>query len=193
MLSPNRQVLYTLYTHQPGHRHTRDLISGRPGNAHAFVHVLHLTERWAYCLDLPHPFGEGPASGHALAVSADGAVLAVLDSTSGSIAYADTSALAVSRIVSLPAADAMASLAFAPDGKRVLAGAARTVHVLDYGAGTVTANWPVPGVVRGLGVSPDGARVYCGGTDEVRWLDAGTGAVQGRAPVEGLVTLRHVR
>ena len=79
VLSPDREVLYTLYTHQPGHRHTRDLIAGRRGNVHAFVHVLHLNERWAYCLDLPGPFGTGPASGHAVAVSADGGQLAVVD------------------------------------------------------------------------------------------------------------------
>jgi hypothetical protein len=193
VLSPDRQILYTLYTHQPGHRHTRDLLSGRPGNAHAFVHTLHLEQRWAYCIDLPHPFGEGPASGHAIAVSADGSVLAVLDSNSGSIAYADTTALAVTRIDRMPAAAATASLAFTPDGRRVLAGAARTITVLDRVTGTVTAHWSVPGAVRGLGVSPDGARVYCGGSDEVRWLDASTGAMRGRAAVDGLVTLRHVR
>jgi len=193
VLSPDGLILYTLYTHQPGHRHTRDLLSGRPGNAHAFVHTLHLAERWAYCLDLPDPFGAGPAPGHAVALSADGRVLAVLDSTSGAIAYADTTALAVSRVVGAPATPGSASLAFTPDGQRVLIGAGRTISVLDYAAGTVTARWPLPGAVRGLGVSRDGARVYCGGTDEVLWLDAGRGSVRGRTPVEGLVALRHVR
>jgi hypothetical protein len=191
--SPGGQVLYTLYTHQPGHRHTRDLLSGRPGGAHAFVHVLHLTDRWAYCLDLPHPFGEGPAAGHAVAVSPDGRELAVLDATSGSLAYADTEALAVSRVVPAPKADGIASLAFTPDGLRLLAGAGPTVAVLDRVAGRVTGQWPVPAAVRGLGVSRDGARVYCGGSEEVLWLDAGSGAVRGRAAVEGLRTLRHVR
>jgi hypothetical protein len=191
--SPNGQMLYTLYTHQPGHRHTRDLIAGRPGSAHAFVHVLHLTERWAYCLDLPHPFGEGPAAGHAIAVNPDGSELAVLDATSGSLAYAGTTALAITGVVAAPvAAGATASLAFAADGQRVLAGAGRTVSVLDH-AGEVRARWSVPGEVRGLAVSRDGARVYCGGSDEVLWLDAGTGGVRGRAPVDGLLTVRKVR
>ncbi|WP_433293655.1 YncE family protein [Actinoplanes sp. CA-030573] len=202
--SPDGQVLYTLYTHQPGHRHTRDLLSGRPGNAHAFVHVLHLTQRWAYCLDLPHPFGEGPAAGHAIAASADGREIAVLDTTSGSLAWAGTEALAISGVVRAPvatggdgvaAADggkgaAEASVAYLPDGGRVLVGAGRTVSSLDH-TGTVTARWEMPGGVRGLAVK--GSRVYVGGEGEMRWLDAGTGAVQGRAKVDGLVTVRSVR
>lgn len=191
--SPDGRILYTLYTHQPGHRHTRDLLSGRPSGAHAFVHVLNLAERWAYCLDLPHPFGQGPAAGHALAVRPDGGELVVFDTTSGSLAYADTAALAISRIVPVPVADGTASLAFTPDGARVLAGVGRTVLALGHADGAVTERWPVPAAVRGIGVSRDGTRVYCGGADEVVWLDSSSGSVRGRVPVEGLHTLRHVR
>jgi hypothetical protein len=194
VLSDDRQVLYTLYTHQPDHRHTRDLIAGRPGNVHAFVHILNLTERWAYCLDLPLPFGEGPAEGHAIAIGAGGRQLAVVDMTSGSLAYADTAALTIERVVvSLRAADGAASLAFAPDGRRIFAGVGTTVTVLDSGNDAVTARWSVPGTIRGLGLSPDATRVYAGGTDEIVWLDAGSGTLQGRAPVDGLTALRVVR
>jgi DNA-binding beta-propeller fold protein YncE len=187
VLSPDGLVLYTLYTHQPGHRHTRDLIAGRPGGAHAFVHVLHLRERWAYCLDLPHPFGEGPAAGHA--VAADGRRLAVVDVTSGSLALADPVSLTVSRVVPVPAGGAHASLAL---GRHVYAAAGSTVTVLDD-AGAVAGRWSIPGTIRGLGVSRDRARVYAGGADEVVWLDGETGAVRGRAAVDGLTTLLHVR
>jgi hypothetical protein len=193
VLSPDRQVLYTLYIHQPDHRHTRDLIAGRPGVAHAFVHVLQLTERWAYCLDLPHPFGEGLAEGHAVAISADGHRLAVVDVTSGSLAYADTAALTIERVVPVPAAEDSASLALAPDGRRVIVGAGTTVTVLDRDTDTVIARWPVPDPIRGLALSPDAARVYAGGADEVVWLDATSGTLRGRAAVDGLTALRHVR
>ena len=191
--SPDGQVLYTLYTHQPGHRHTRDLLAGRPGNAHAFVHVLHLAEGWAYCIDLPHPFGEGPPAGHAMAVSADGRELALLDATSGQMAYAGTTALAISGVVPAPATPgAPASLAYAPDGSRLFAGAGTTISTLDHG-GAVRARWPMPAEVRGLAVSPDGNRVYCGMENEVRWLDTGPGRTQGRVAVDGLTMLRSVR
>jgi len=190
--SPDGQVLYTLYTHQPGHRHTRDLLSGRPGNAHAFVHVLHLAEHWAYCIDLPHPFGEGPPAGHAMAVSADGRELALLDTTSGQIAYAGTAALAISGVVPAPTTpNVPAGLAYAPDGSRLYAGAGRTISTLDHG-GAVRARWPMPADVRGVAVSRDGRRVYCGMANEVRWLDA-AGVTRGRTTVDGLLTLRSVR
>lgn len=190
VLSPSRQVLYTLYTHQPGHRHTRDLIAGRPGGAHAFVHVLHLAQGWAYCLDLPHPFGEGPAAGHAIAASADGRRIAVADVTSGSLAYADTTSLKIERVVTAARGGDAASLAFTPGGDRVLIGAGRTVTT--FGAGAVAARWSVPGPVRGLALSGDGTRVYAGGAGEIVWLDAASGALRGRAPVDGLTALRHV-
>jgi hypothetical protein len=191
--SPDGEILYTLYTHQPGHRHTRDLLSGRPGNAHAFVHVLHLAQRWAYCLDLPDPFGEGPPAGHAIAVSPDGRELAVLDVNHGKVVFAGTEALAVAGVVSVPVkAEAAASLAYAPGGTRLLAGAGRTVTKLDH-SGSAVATWPVPAEVRGLGLSRDGQRIYCGGENEVLWLDASTGAVRGRARVNGLIAVRHVR
>jgi hypothetical protein len=193
VLSPDRQVLYTLYTHQPGHRHTRDLVAGRPGNVHAFVHVLHLAERWAYCLDLPLPFGEGPPEGHAIALGAGGRRLAVLDVTSGCLVYADTSELTVGRPVAVAAATATASLALTPDGRRTLVGAGPAVTALDTATGAVAARWPVPTAVRGLGLSPDALRVYAGGTDELVWLDATTGALRGRVAVAGLTELRHVR
>lgn len=70
---PVRRQLFTLYTHQPDHLHTRELVNGARDAAphvHAFVHTLHLTERWAYCIDLPAPFGERDAAGHAIALGA---------------------------------------------------------------------------------------------------------------------------
>jgi hypothetical protein len=189
VLSPDGQVLYTLYTHQPGHRHTRDLLSGRPGNAHAFVHVLHLAERWAYCLDLPHPFGEGPPAAHAIAIDANGGELAVFDASAGNIAYARTTELTIAGVGKAPRGE-KASLAY--DGSRVLAATGRTISAVDH-TGSVAASWPVPADVRGLAVSPDDRRVYCGGANEVMWLDSATGTVQGRADAEGLTMLRSVR
>ncbi|MFC4069318.1 YncE family protein [Actinoplanes subglobosus] len=189
VLSADRTMLFTLYTHQPGHRHTRDLLSGRPGGAHAFVHVLHLIERWAYCLDLPHPFGEGPAAGHALA--ADGRTLFVADLNSGKLAYASPSSLAIERVVDVPpVAGSQAALALTTDG-RILVGAGG-VTVLDRASGRRTGRWELPEPVRGLALSRDGRRLYAGGTGRVTWLDAGTGTRSGEVAAAGLTALRHV-
>ncbi|WP_433795114.1 YncE family protein [Actinoplanes sp. CA-252034] len=189
VLSADRAMLFTLYTHQPGHRHTRDLLSGRPGDAHAFVHVLHLVERWAYCLDLPHPFGAGPAAGHALA--ADGRTLFVADLNAGKLAYASPSSLTIERVVDVPAVPgSAAALALTADG-RVLVGAGG-VTVLDRASGRRTGHWELTDPVRGLAMSRDGGRVYAGGTGRVTWLDAATGARSGEVAVAGLTALRHV-
>lgn len=190
LLSPDRQILYTLYTHQADHRHTRDLVAGRPGGVHAFVHVLHLHERWAYCLDLPHPFGEGPAAGHAMAISDDGDRLLVADVASGSLAHADTADLAVRRVSAVPAGPGAAGMSIGRNGTAFV-GAGRTVTVVDP-AGAVTGQLPLPHELRGIGISRDGARIYTGGSGEVTWLDTGSGRLLGRAAVDGVATVRHV-
>ncbi|MEU4619324.1 hypothetical protein AB0G04_04985 [Actinoplanes sp. NPDC023801] len=189
VLSADRKMLFTFYTHQPGHRHTRDLVSGRPGNAHAFVHVLHLVEQWAYCLDLPHPFGEGPAAGHALA--ADGRNLFVADLNAGKLAYASPESLSIERVVDVPpVAGSSAALALTTDG-RILVGAGG-VTVVDRISGQRSGRWELPGPVRGLGLSRDGGRLYAGGTGRVTWLDTATGEKRGEVAVPGLTALRHV-
>ena len=191
VLSADRTRLFTLYTHQPGHRHTRDLVSGRPGDAHAFVHVLHLAERWAYCLDLPHPFGRSPAAAHALA--ADHRHLAVLDVQSGRLAYADVGSLTIERIAGLPpAAHASASMVLAPDG-RTRIGAGHTLTALDRDTDAEVGRWTVRTPVNGLGLSPDGSRLHIGGPGRVTCLDTASGRKLGEVAVADLIALRHVR
>jgi DNA-binding beta-propeller fold protein YncE len=149
-----------------------------------------LTERWAYCLDLPDPFGTGPAAAHAIAVSPDGAQLAVVDITTGHLAYADTTDLTTQNVVAAPKGAGAASLIL---GERVFVGVGTALSVLDRRTAAVTASWSVPGAIRGLGVSRDGARVYAGAADQVVWLDAASGKLLGRAPVADLLEVRHVR
>ncbi|MFU8852868.1 YncE family protein [Micromonospora sp. SL1-18] len=187
VLAPNRTTLYTLYTHQPDHRHTRDLVSGRPGNAHAFVHTLNLVERWAYCVDLPHPFGAASASGHALAVSPAGDRLYVVDVASGSVAEISTEELAVRRTVTLARATGSAHAAAGHD--RLFVGAGTAVRAMDGERLGAATGWSVREPVTGLVLSPDGRRLYVGQTDAVSWHDSATGEQLGRAEVPGLVVV----
>ena len=188
VLSGNREVLYTLYTHQADHQHTRDLIAGRPGGVHAFVHVLHLTQCWAYCLDLPDPFGHGPAAGHALAVSPDGRRLLVADITGGRLAEADTESLTITGVTGIPTGTGTASLAAGPD--RSFVGIDDRVHAVDRGRANVV--WTATGEVRGLGVDRAASRLAVADPGGVSWVDIHTGTAAGRVPVDGLTALVSV-
>jgi DNA-binding beta-propeller fold protein YncE len=136
---------------------------------------------------------ESEMSPDTVAVRADGGELALLDVTSGRMAYAGTTALAISGVVPAPTTPGVsASLAYAPDGSRLFVGAGRTISTLDHG-GAERARWSMPADVRGVAVSRDGRRVYCGAGNEVLWLEIDRGRVRGRAAVDGLLTLRSAR
>ncbi|MEV0804894.1 hypothetical protein [Micromonospora sp. NPDC050200] len=189
VLAPDRTILYTLYTHQPDHRHTRSLISGRPGSTvHAFVHTLNLTARWAYCIDLPHPFGEASANGHAMTISPDGGRLYVADVTSGNVAEISTEELTVRRTATLP--KGIGTGHAVADRDRLFVGAGTVVRRMDLTRLGLAAEWPVREPVTGLVLSPDGNRLYVGQTDAVSWHDSATGTELGRAAVPGLAVVR---
>jgi DNA-binding beta-propeller fold protein YncE len=193
VFAPGAQTLYTLYTHQPDHQHTRDLLAGgRSTEVHAFVHTLDLQVGWAYCLDLPEPFGHGPADGHTIAISVDGGRLFVADRTSGRLAVASTEDLTVGRVVPIPTGTGTASSAVSRDGRVLYLGGDSRVHLVDLATLAVGATWDVGGDVRGLAVSRDGGRVFVGYPGGVGWRHAGTGEELGRLAVPGLTELRRV-
>jgi YVTN family beta-propeller protein len=188
--APNLSTVYTLYTNQPDHLHTRDLIAGhRDAPVPAFVHTLELEIGWAYCVDLPYPFGRGAAAAHTTAITPDGATLFVADHSSGQLAAIDTEALAVRRVVPVPAAGGTAGAAVAPDGRRLYLGCGRSLYTVDTSSLAVLARWDATGEVRGLAVSPDSTRLLVGYPGAVGWFTAATGAVLGRVPVPGLTHL----
>jgi len=198
VLAPSRDRLYTLYTHQPEHQHTRDLLTGhrRESEVHAFVHVLSLTEGWAYCVDLPEPFGRGPAAAHTLALAPDGSRLFVADMSTGRLVVADTEQLQIIRTVRLGGqveADAPAAAQVAPDGTLLFLGAGERVRAVDLAALTVTHTLPVSTAVRGLAVGPRLGSVYVGQRDHIVRLDVASGREVGRLAVPGLAELRHAR
>jgi hypothetical protein len=193
---PRGNRLFTLYTHQPDHVHSRDLVSGARSDAphvHAFVHTLSLAERWAFCIDLPAPFGEQPAAGHAIALSPGGDSLRVVDATTGSVAVIDPAALTVTDTFRFPppAAPSGAAAAFRPDGT-LLVGAGREVVALPADRSAHPARWSTPSVVRGLAVTAGGSAAYVGQEDGVLRFDTLSGREGRRIAVPGLVSLRQV-
>lgn len=198
VLSPDRNRLYTLYLHQGDHQHTRDLLPGRRGangqTVHAFVHVLSLNEGWAYCLDLPEPFGLHAARAHALTISPDGKRLYVGELTTKQIAVADTETLTVTKVASVqddqPGGNG-AAMATSPDGATLYIGASNVLRRLDSATLRVDGAWPTPAAVRGLAVSSDGRHAFLGQEDKVVRVDASTGGLLDSFPATGLVTLHN--
>ncbi|GAA2208266.1 hypothetical protein GCM10009850_037240 [Nonomuraea monospora] len=196
VLDPAQNVLYTLYTHQDTHLHTRDLAAGQdlsPG-VHAFVHVLHLDQRWAYCLDLPAPFGLGPAPGHTLALGE--AVLYVFDAASGRVVRASAQVLTIGRSALLgrsasgAAEGSAAQEAFSvAGGGRLYLAEGRRVLVADGATLVPQATWELPGAARGLAYLE--GEVLAGAGEQVLRLDGATGARLGAFTLPGLRALRH--
>jgi hypothetical protein len=195
---PKRQLLFTLYTHQPEHLHTRDLLAGaRDGAAHvhAFVHTLSLREHWAYCIDLPAPFGERPAARHAISLGLPVRHdrLVVVEAVSGTMAVLDPDALTVNATVRFkPPAEGAgeAAAGFTPDGSLVLATGPEVVRITP--AGREVARWTCGSDVRGLVPHPDGERVYVGQRDAVVCHEIASGRELSRITVPGLTALRDL-
>lgn len=196
VLSPDRTRLYTLYLHQADHEHTRDLLPGAHATnapqVHAFVHVLSLTEGWAYCLDLPTPFGEHAASTHAMTVSPDGSRLYVSELTTKRIAVADTESLTITRVAALtdrqPGGDGT-TMAISPDGATLYLGSANRLRRVDATTLQVRNTWPTPDPVLGLAVHPDGDQLLVGHSGRIARVDATTGTVLGTFPATDLRAL----
>ncbi|MGW4637450.1 hypothetical protein ACWEN6_02925 [Sphaerisporangium sp. NPDC004334] len=205
VLDPVQQRLYTLYTHQPNHLHTRDLLAGRGTGVHAFVHVLDLNQRWAYCLDLPEPFGRAQAAGHTLALSAGS--LYVYEDGRGTLVRASTESLTIVGTATIGASPAKGSSAasasagttaasvFASSEGFVYLAAGPSLRAVDPHSLAVRREWRLPSPARGAVVTPGGDGVYVGVTDGVLRFDGGQGRNGGgpaaRLSIPGLTLLRH--
>jgi hypothetical protein len=192
VLAPDGSRLYTLYVRDEDHLHVRDYPeaggTGQPNSqVKAFVHVLSLTEGWAFCLDLPMPFGTGPAEAHALALSPDGQRLYVASATSGfSYAVADTATLQIVSVqrknapmTYLPGAPAL--LRAAGDGTLYLA-TGRELVALDRGRrGGYRRALAEP--LLGMDLSADGSRLTAISASRLTVFDPATGEVRTELPL----------
>jgi hypothetical protein len=196
LFSPTGHELYTLYTQQvPNYAHGSDETHDQDAGAvHAFVHLLNLEGAWTHCIDLPLPFGTGAVTTHALAMSADGSRLYVVDPSSGGVAVIDPSRAKVLESVtmnleSLTKGDASAQVG--SNGTLYLAGGSQ-VLVLDGRTLETMQRWDMGERVSGLAVAPDGARLYLAVRSGVKVVDSATGHVIDVMRARGITGLSHV-
>lgn len=199
VLSPDRNVLYTLYVKEGDHLHARDRIeaggTGQPSaESHAFVHVLNLAEQWAFCLDLPLPFGMGHPQSHALAVSPDGRSLYVASWASGTVAVADTQEFRLQtkpkQFVDLSGGGAAAARV-GTDGRLYLAGGQR-VLAIDGRSLAVVGSYRMDRAISALELGPDARRLFVAVGDQVITLDTVDGQTLASFPTPGVSAMRYV-
>jgi hypothetical protein len=185
-----RTMLFTLYTHQPDHEHTRDLIAARAGrpDVHAFVHSLNVDFGYAYCVDLPAPFGEGPVEGHAIALSPIDDHPVVVDGASGTVARIDGAELTVRSTGQFPAirGGGPVSALLAEGGSRLVIAADSAVRVLRTDSLSTVAQWPLAAPARGMALTRDGRRLWLGRPGGVVALDLASGRELASVEVPGL-------
>jgi hypothetical protein len=187
---PDMGALYTLYTHQDQHLHTRDLAAGHdlsPG-VHAFVHVLSLNQGWAYCIDLPAPFGLGPPPAHVMALDSGARRLYVFDASTGHVVVASTDDLEIKRSGLLGVQPPGQAYAAAAEGRAYLAVGGRLVSADGETLGPAGA-WDLPGRARGL--TWLNGELLAGAGERVLRLQPRTGAQLGTISLPGLRELRH--
>ncbi len=199
VLAPDRSILYTLYTRQPDHVHARDMAraaSGQPTSmVHAFVHTLSLTEGWAFCIDLPVPFGDGPSAAHTIAISPDGLGLYVADRASGAVARIDTgqfTSIATASIAPDPQASEGGASSFVSRDGTLFVASASGVVAIEGQMLRQKAQFALPGALHGIAGSRDGKRLYAGQAGQVAILDAIAGTTLGTIATNDLTLVRYV-
>jgi hypothetical protein len=186
--APDGGKLYTLYTStRPGYApHDAPVPSDA---AVSFIHVLSLAEGWAHCVGLPKAMWDQPASAQALATSADGRSLYIVDSARGLVSVMDTATLEISapHTIDLHRTNAPhTSAVVSSDGRTLFAGAGgatSTFVAVDTTTFQVTDRWSAAGDASGLGLSVDGLRLYVALEDRVEVFDPTTGGELGAVPL----------
>ena len=145
----------------------------------AFVHVLDLEEGWAHCVDLPQPFGTGPAVEPALAVSPDGSKAYVGDQGLGLLAEVDTQNLKVTRTHKLtPDDEFYTGAATVTDASLWLAFGAKVTEI-DTATLNEGMSFTTGGAVTAIRREADGDRLFVALPNRLAIYDSQSGRALG--------------
>jgi hypothetical protein len=212
VLAPAGDRLYTLYTSQPaayaqgadadggayteGAGYADGAVAWSGGSRPvAFVHVLDLERRWAFCAELPRTFGPGPADAKAIAVSPDGASVYAIDASHGRIAVVGARSLEVARsapadLSELGSGPTMARVS--PDGRTLFVGRGGRIVRVETDDLEASEPWSLAAPLTGMALSPDGRRLYVGQAGRIEQLDATTGGRQAILPAPDLTSFATI-
>jgi hypothetical protein len=178
--SPSGHELYTLYTQQ-GPNYAHGSSNHEAGHTYAFVHLLNLEGGWTHCIDLRAPFGTGPVTTHAMALSPDGDRLFVADPSSGGVAIISPMETRVLKSVTLDLralTRGRASAATGQDGTLYLAGG-RAILEIDGDTLEIRDRWTMGRGVTGIALGSDGRQLYASVRGGVVVFDTAAGARSG--------------
>lgn len=197
VFDPTAEQLYTLYTNEPAehfHDHWQDASYG--DREVTFVHVLNLRQGWAYCAGLPRALWGQPARAQALAPSADGRSLFVVDAMRGLVTELNTTTMATTRTVRVDLGrldHGTTSALVSPDGRSLFVGIGEAaVARIDTRTLDVLDRWDLPADLTAMALSPDGARLYAALGDRVAIVDTTTGKALSTLPFGPVESIVHV-
>lgn len=189
---PDGGQLFTLYSNQPTRYAERAGGIAPPHDGVTFVHVLDVREGWAYCVGLPGEMGDSQANDLAMATSADGSSLFVLDVRSGSVARMDTSTLQVPNTARVRGLGELAAITTSADGGSLFVAGATGVIRLDARTLRPSAQWGLGAPPSALGVSSDGLRLLAVTPGSVTLIDPIDGSVRGEIPLGATMDVERI-
>jgi hypothetical protein len=157
-------------------------------DAMAFVHSIHLTQRWSHRVDLPAPFGQERPGVHAIALAPSGDKLCVVHAPSATVADIDPTELVVRRVGTFARGghEGKPNVLITPSGRLIVNVDRRLIAADPY------QEIATPGEARGLALS-DPDDVWVGHPGGVVRYNLASGREIARFPVADLFTIKQVR
>jgi hypothetical protein len=158
VLSPDGTHLYTLYA----------VAGERPGDpGYAFVHVLDLVNKEAFCIDLPSPVGIDNSTSYAVAITRDGARLYTIDAMHGAIVALDTRAMTIAPTVTIPTMPTAATFAAVDANERLVLGAGPELWSVSPQTHSIESRYTLDAAIAAIITTSFDANIYVAVNDTI--------------------------